>query len=600
MPTVAIPADPPGTTQVQGSPGDAEAMATRLSRAANAVEGQQDFASGGAISGVGGGGGTWSGKGASAYRGAIAPFASETSTAYTGLTRGVKAIRAYADELEDLKTTRQQLDDRRGELTRAISSFAAEVRSWEGKEVPPATLADLQTRSVDLEREVQTFTTDNDALRTKTDTNERTFVGALGAVAGTAAAGRSLSASRYNPADLLRSGLSKIHRGAHPEDIDSMNPSQRAQWWSSLTPAEKEAALQEFPEYLGNGNGLPASVRNEANHQNLDRDIAQSTAATTVPNTSGVYGDARRRLEKAQAVKSALDTAAQRHPGVPVQLYGYDADAFGGDGKAIVSVGDLDNARDVAWNVPGMTTSISSIDPNVDAAGRLYNEATRNAGSTSMASVAWIGYDAPSGTDLGAVASSGSARDGGNLLAADIAGFTAARDQAQLGQGAGAADHLNLNVVGHSYGTTTVGWAGDDGRLAGQVDTVTLLGSPGTGGVTSADEFGIGAKNVYVGSAANDLVGHLGSPTSDETFGLGGLGSDPATTRYGAERFQAEGGDSSFPIGNHNSYYQKDTESLANLGKIVTGHGDDITHENRRSPLDVITGAVTQSDDSVE
>ena len=585
---------------MEGSPSDAEAMAARLSRAANAVEGQQDFASGGAISGVGDGGGTWSGKGASAYRGAIAPFASETSTAYTGLTRGAKAIRTYADELEELKKTHRQLDDRRGELTGAISSFAAEVRFWEGKEVPPATLVGLQTRSADLQREVQTFTTENDALRTKNETNERSFADALNAVAGTAASGRSLSASGYNAGDLLRSGLSKIHQGARPEDIDSMNPSQRAQWWSSLTPSEREAALQEFPEYLGNGKGLPASVRNCANNQNLDRDIAQSTAATTVPNTSAVYGDAKRRLDKAQGVRSALAQAERDHPGVPVQLYGYDADAFGGDGKAIVSVGDLDNAHDVAWNVPGMTTNISSIGGNVDSAGRLYEEATGKGGSSSMASVAWIGYDAPSDSDMGAVAAPGAAKDGGNLLAADIAGFTAARDQAQLGQGAGAADNLNLNVVGHSYGTTTVGWAGDDGRLAGQVDTVTLLGSPGTGGATSADEFGIGAENVYVGSAANDLVGHLGSPTSDESFGLGGLGSDPATTRYGAERFQAEGGDFSFPIGNHNSYYQEDTESLTNLGKIVTGHGEDISHENRRSLWDVITGAVSQSDESVK
>ncbi|WP_253660457.1 alpha/beta hydrolase [Williamsia maris] len=600
---MTIPSPPPETVKVEGDPGAAEAMAARLTSAASATEGQQDFATGSAVSGVGDGGGTWSGLGASAYRGAIAPFASETSTAYTGLTRGAKAMRAYGDALVDLKRTRQDLDERRGSLAQAISVFADEVRSWEGKDIPAETLAVLQSRSSDLQREVQTVTDENQRLASATESNERSFVSALGSYTGVAASGATMAASGYDPSTLVRSGLDKVGRGAHPEDIDDLSPEQRAQWWAALNPAEQEAAMQEFPEYLGNGQGLPASVRNDANLQNLDRDIAQSDAviaggALADPRR---YVDAEKTLRNARSVKSTITTTQEDRPGVPIQLYGYDANAFGGDGKAIVSIGDLDTARDVAWNVPGMTTDISSIEANVGSAGTLHDQASRLPnGSTSLASVAWIGYDAPSGADMGAVAAPGAARDGGNLLAADIQGFTAARDQAGLGQGSGASDHLNLSLIGHSYGTPTVGWAGDDGRLSADVDTVTLLGSPGTGGVTDAEEFGIGAENVYVGSAANDFVGHLGSPNSVNAFGMSGLGSDPATTAYGAERFRAEGGDTTALIGNHNSYYQEGTESLKNLGKIVAGHGDDISHENRRSPLDVLEGAVTQQDPAVE
>ncbi|GGF10974.1 alpha/beta hydrolase [Williamsia phyllosphaerae] len=599
MPTIEIPAPPAPTAEVEGSPSDADAMATRLTTVANATEGQQDFATGSAISGIGDDGGPWSGLGAGAYRGAVAPFAADTSTAYTGLIRGAQAVRAYGDTLTDLKQTRQELDDRRGSLAQAINVFAGEVSSWEGKEIPAATLAGLQERSSELQRQVQTYTDDNHRLTTSTETNERTFVSALASYTGVSASNRAMVASGYDPSALTRSGLDKIARGAHPEDIDGLSAERRAQWWAGLTPAEKEAALQEFPEYLGNGDGLPASVRNDANLQNLDRDIAQSNAVTAVPNTPKAIGDAQRTLEKADGVRSAIRNAQRDTPDVPVQLYGYDAGAFGGDGKAIVSIGDLDTAHDVAWNVPGMTTDISKIGGNVDSARDLYAQATKS-GSTSLASVAWIGYDAPSGTDMGAVAAPGAARDGGALLASDIQGFTAARDQLGTGQGTGGSDHLALSLIGHSYGTPTVGWAGDNGRLAGDVDTVTLLGSPGTGGVTSAEEFGVGAKNVYVGSAANDFVGHLGSPNGVSSLGMSGLGSDPATTNYGAERFIAEGGDATFPIGDHNSYYQRGTESLENLGKIVAGHGDDITHEYRRSGWDVLEGAVTQQDPAVE
>ena len=601
MATVIIPSPPPETVKVEGSPADAEAMAARLMSAANAIEGQQDFATGAAIAGVGDGDGTWSGVGASAYRSAIAPFASETSTAYTALTRSAKTIRAYGDELADLKETRRDLDEQRGSLAQAITVFADEVSSWEGKDIPAETLAGLQSRSSDLQGQVRGFAEDNERLTTSTEANERSLVSALGAYTGVSASRRTMAASGYDPAALIRSGLDKIGRGAHPEDIGDLSPERRAHWWASLNPGEQEAAMQEFPEYLGDGAGLPAAVRNDANLQNLDRDIAQSDAVIALgPRDARTYVDAEKTLRNARAVRSAMILEAEKHPGVPIQLYGYDAKAFGGDGKAIVSIGDLDTARDVAWNVPGMTTDITKIGDNLESARDLYDQASGPDGSASLASVAWIGYDAPSGADMGAVAAPGAAKDGGNLLAADIQGFTAARDQAGLGQGSGPSDHLNLNLIGHSYGTPTVGWAGDGGRLADDVDTVTLLGSPGTGGVTDADEFGIGAQNVYVGSAANDFVGHLGSPNGVNSFGMSGLGSDPATSTYGAERFRAEGGDATALIGNHNSYYQPGTESLQNLGRIVTGHGADISHENRRSWLDVLEGAITQKDPAVE
>ncbi|MDY6809763.1 MAG: hypothetical protein SW127_12200, partial [Actinomycetota bacterium] len=123
------------------------------------------------------------------------------------------------------------------------------------------------------------------------------------------------------------------------------------------------------------------------------------------------------------------------------------------------------------------------------------------------------------------------------------------------------------------------------------LDTVTLLGSPGASGVTTADEFGIGATNVYVGAASDDAVAHLGGATANT--GISGLGIDPATTAFGAERFRAEGGDVAPILGNHSSYFQIGSESLENLGRIVAGRGGDITHENRRSTADVIAGQLS-------
>ncbi|WP_165640033.1 alpha/beta hydrolase, partial [Mycobacteroides abscessus] len=52
-------------------------------------------------------------------------------------------------------------------------------------------------------------------------------------------------------------------------------------------------------------------------------------------------------------------------------------------------------------------------------------------------------------------------------------------------------------MFGHSYGSTTTSYAGHDGRLAGQIQTVTLLGSPGAGPHHTAESFRIGRENVF-------------------------------------------------------------------------------------------------------
>ena len=52
----------------------------------------------------------------------------------------------------------------------------------------------------------------------------------------------------------------------------------------------------------------------------------------------------------------------------------------------------------------------------------------------------------------------------------------------------------------------------------------------------------------------------------------------------------AEGGDLAPVVGNHSSYFQIGSESLENLGRIVSGRGGDITRENRRSVADVVAG----------
>src|SRR5205823_2726279 len=98
-------------------------------------------------------------------------------------------------------------------------------------------------------------------------------------------------------------------------------------------------------------------------------------------------------------------------------------------------------------------------------------------GEESAASLAYIGYHAPNDSASWRVTGHRLAREGGQILFSDIKAFNAARD-AWAGDGS----HFDGNhVFGHSYGSSTTGYAGEGGRLGSEVRTVTLIGSPGAG-----------------------------------------------------------------------------------------------------------------------
>jgi hypothetical protein len=46
-------------------------------------------------------------------------------------------------------------------------------------------------------------------------------------------------------------------------------PSQNAAWWDSLSPAGQAILLHDHPDWLGNMDGLPGSVRSQANMARL-------------------------------------------------------------------------------------------------------------------------------------------------------------------------------------------------------------------------------------------------------------------------------------------------------------------------------------------
>jgi alpha/beta hydrolase family protein len=377
-----------------------------------------------------------------------------------------------------------------------------------------------------------------------------------------------------------------------------------AAWWAALNVEQRRALIQTHPDQIGNAEGIPALARHEANfrmaqrYSSIQNELLRGHGNNVRLSRAGLRCVQRMHgLE--MALQQAADTARQAGVSGPY-LLAFDPTAFNLDGRAIVSFGaDPYQASSVSWHIPGLKTTIDKLDVVMARALNHLGSTLREDPTLSAASIAYIGYDAPNGAESWRVLGRGMARAGGEILYSDIRAFNAARD-------AWAADgsHFRGNhLFGHSYGSTTVGYAGLGGRLGPQVQTITLIASPGLGPIRHASEFGIG-DNVFVASSSRDTVIAFGGATPDSNgriFGHG-LGIDPAMDCFGAQRVTAE-----FPIeldrpdwhdlyagsaGTHNLYwaYVKTgaavpvrSESLANFGRIAAGLGHRVDLDEHRT-----------------
>ncbi|NUS43981.1 MAG: GNAT family N-acetyltransferase, partial [Mycobacteriaceae bacterium] len=363
--------------------------------------------------------------------------------------------------------------------------------------------------------------------------------------------------------------------GKYPPDTVSATREWTAasrDWWASLPADSRSAAVRVHPHLIGNLDGVPDTVRDDANRLSIRRDVDRLTAARNLD---------RRHHGQLENLRQTRDDLAviESSGGTRVYLRSFDATAFGGVGSAVLVIGNPEAAA-VAWHVPGAALGVQGrlLKSFARSAVNHYRATTHADRDADFASVVWLGYHAPPRRDvLRGTFSAANAAAGGHLLARDIAAFAESR-RSQDGS------TVKLHVVGYSFGTAVVGFAGP--RLAPHVESVILLGAPGVGPIHEARGFGIGADNVYVAASADDPITWIGS-AERRTPGVvvGRLGVDPAAQRFGARRIPAqypESGQFTGPQNIHVSYCWFDpqsggsTEALDGLVRIVTGRGDSI------------------------
>ena len=551
--TIEIPASVPAQLKKpEGDPGGSDTLATTLYSAAGRYEEFADRSH--ELQQLG----SWAGVAYRAYQEASTEASGQHSAMATTVRRVARGVTAFADTLRDLISDHEDLVERKRGLDERRTALIADINA--ATDPTEADIAAFRERAVDLRADYSELVAADDELQRRVRENETLLRQVF-------EASDTLSESLSADGGIPLIAESAMHQPGAPGS--GATPEQVQQWWSDLTEAEREAVIAAYPERIGQGDGLPADARDQANRVMLDDDLARLAAKEQDGTISELErrvlanaGQARDSLASADAYTDPLDPGLK--PGGTLWLY--DPAAYDGDGRIAVAVGDLDHAADVAVFTPGINTDTGDTTYYTDRMMNLYESTRYNGDGSSVAAMYWLGYDAPHGpTDL-ATLSEGRAEEGGRNLADAIDGLRASRPD----------DPAHLTAVGHSYGSTTTAYAthGD----TSDVDEVVLIGSPGAGPADSASDLGPGADHVYVGRDSRDFVAVLGDEGWVGKFGLG-LGTDPSSEDFDANRFEAEDVDRSW-IRNtgdaHSSYLDNDTESLYNIGRIVDGHGGDI------------------------
>jgi hypothetical protein len=315
-------------------------------------------------------------------------------------------------------------------------------------------------------------------------------------------------------------------------------------WWAGLSETERQRLLRHRPDAVGRLDGVPASARDLANRARLDAERAH------LVRRRGLDAIAARLADPSRPRAYLLDLCTE------------------GDGRAVVAIGDPDQATDVLTFVPGAGSALSGIGGVIDRAELIATRAAQLGPEHRTAAVAWLGYDAPDGP---AAAGAGAAHDAELALDRFQDGLRATH----------VGDRSHNTVLGHSYGTLVAGVTARDAGL--DADDVVFVGSPGAG-VDRVGQLGLPAGHVWSSTAANDPVqryapgfgqiladvyANLRDPFSFHRYGDGRPdvllwhGRNPSADSFGAHVFTSD------PGGGHGGYWRG--AGLDNLARITLG-----------------------------
>ena len=387
---------------------------------------------------------------------------------------------------------------------------------------------------------------------------------------------------------------------AEQKKFKKMTPEERAKYWSQQSEAQKQHLCDKYPDLIGNADGVEGWARDRANRNRLPglKQEAKDNVSKYTELIKNPWIDNETRmlylteLDKAEKAVKAYEAVEEQlgkgisledyqhgKKGNPVSLLTLQND--GGRVKAAMGQGDVDHAKNVATFVPGIGTTVEgSMGEYMRQTKNLRSAAMAqgNLSASDVATVAWLGYDAPGEADwkqpqnLPGIISPFLAKAGSDRLAGFMNGMQASRDY-----GAGDA---HMTLVGHSYGSSTSGMAATKVKY-GVIDDLVLCGSPGMG-TYDAKNYHVDQNHLWVsgvpkgdsvqgmGKFRGGIVGSLGKNPMDSDSGFTHL-SDDATGSPKYNKDAPASKLSNFNFDNHSIYLENGTETLQDIGRVVAG-----------------------------
>jgi pimeloyl-ACP methyl ester carboxylesterase len=337
-----------------------------------------------------------------------------------------------------------------------------------------------------------------------------------------------------------------------------------AAFWAGLSGPQRWWLVTHQSAAVGGRDGIAVADRDMANRLLLESERDRLLALRADGDASGPLPMVEIAWVDGQLRGIGAIEARLRDPALPrAYLLGLSTVD---DGRAVIAVGNPDQASDVLTYIPGAGSDLSGVDTLVRRADALGEAAARVAPHRQVSVIAWLGYDPPDG--VGAVMAE-AGHDAEPALDAFADGLRATHG----------GERSHNTVLGHSYGSLVAGVTARDRGL--DADDLVFVGSPGVG-VDRAADLGLSPRDVWSSTAANDPVQRFapgwGQFVLDAAANAAALlplhfygdatpdlllwhGLNPSTPAFGGNVFASD------PDGGHDGYWQG--AALTNIARIA-------------------------------
>jgi hypothetical protein len=218
---------------------------------------------------------------------------------------------------------------------------------------------------------------------------------------------------------------------------------------AAMSPAQRQRLIAEFPQQVGNTDGVPWAMRIAANRVN----IAQAIVDTESPERIAVY----------RSLLGEIDDPARSGQRIDHQILAFDP----ARASLVELNGSLSTAKSVAVLVPGMNTTIEGSAANTRTARRFVS-ATRG----DVATITYLGGPFPRGNPVTGVVDAASPRYALDM-APRLVAFSENVDRTVDATGR----PIPVTYIGHSYGGSILGTAEALGMTADRTLYVAAAGA---------------------------------------------------------------------------------------------------------------------------